>query len=245
MSNKKNIVVWFSCGAASAVAAKLTLDKFGTKYNVIIANTPVTEEHPDNIRFKEDVSKWLGVPIIEIRNKERSSSCVDIWKEDGIMSTIKYAPCTKVIKKQARYNFEEQTDIYLNVLGFTVEEIDRHLRFVVNERYNHLPILIANGYTKQMCFEYLQKEGIKLPEAYKYYPNANCIGCVKASSPTYWNKVRKHHPEVFEERAKQSRELNCKLVKYKGERMFLDELPINAKGGKLSSVECSIFCDVV
>ena len=96
-----------------------------------------------------------------------------------------------------------------------------------------------------MCFEHLQREGIKLPEAYKYYPNANCIGCVKASSPTYWNKVRQHHPKIFEERAKQSRELNCKLVKYKGERMFLDELPINAKGGKLSSVECSIFCDVV
>jgi len=75
------------------------------------------------------------------------------------------------------------------------------------------------------------------------YANANCIGCVKATSPTYWNHVRKVHPLVFEERAIQSRRLGVRLVRHKGKRIFLDELPIDAKGQKMKSYECGIFCD--
>ena len=77
------------------------------------------------------------------------------------------------------------------------------------------------------------------------YPNANCIGCVKATSPTYWNHVRQHHPDVFQHRAEQSRKLGAKLVRYKGQRIFLDELPPDAKGRPLKSMdfECGIFCE--
>lgn len=56
----KTIVVWFSCGAASAVAAKLAVDLYGGGNNVMIVNNPIKEEHPDNLRFKRDVEKWLG-----------------------------------------------------------------------------------------------------------------------------------------------------------------------------------------
>ena len=76
------------------------------------------------------------------------------------------------------------------------------------------------------------------------YPNANCIGCVKASSPTYWNHVRKMHPKVFNDRAEQSRELGCKLVRVKGKRIYLDELDPKAKGRPMKNMdfECGIFC---
>jgi hypothetical protein len=67
------------------------------------------------------------------------------------------------------------------------------------------------------------------------YPNANCIGCVKSQSPTYWNLVRKTFPDVFEERAIQSRRIGCKLVKLKGKRIYLDELLETDKGGKIKS----------
>ena len=32
-------------------------------------------------------------------------------------------------------------------------------------------------------------------------------------------------------------------LKLKGKRVFLDELPTDAKGGKIKSYECGIFCD--
>jgi len=44
----KIIVVWFSCGAASAVAAKKTIEKYGSSNTIRIVNNPIKEEHEDN-----------------------------------------------------------------------------------------------------------------------------------------------------------------------------------------------------
>jgi hypothetical protein len=101
--------------------------------------------------------------------------------------------------------------------------------------------------TKEDCFIILQKAGIELPEIYKLgYPNANCIGCVKSQSPTYWTLVKNTFPSIFDQRAEQSRRIGAKLVKYKGVRMFLDELPDGAKGRSIKSlptIDCGIFCE--
>lgn len=152
----------------------------------------------------------------------------------------------KRVKKKARGQYEQNNHIDYHVLGFTSEEKNRYERFTLFERPNVLPILIELGITKQECVHILQKEGIDLPFIYKLgYPNANCIGCVKATSPTYWNHARKVNPDVFEHRAEQSRKIKCKLVKYKGQRIYLDELPENAKGRPMKNLnfECGIFCE--
>ena len=57
------IAVWFSCGAASTVAAKLTLDKYRGTCTVRVVNNPVAEEDSDNRRFLRDIEQWLGVEI--------------------------------------------------------------------------------------------------------------------------------------------------------------------------------------
>jgi len=94
----------------------------------------------------------------------------------------------------------------------------------------------------------LLEEGIEPPRVYRLgYPNANCIGCVKASSPTYWNHVRKQHPEVFKQREETSKKLGAKLVILKGKRIPLHELPADAKGHNLKGMkfDCGIFCEEV
>lgn len=246
MDLKNNIiVVWFSCGAASAVAAKKTVEKYGANNTILIVNNPVAEEHEDNQRFLKDVEKWIGLPIIQATNTEANTiSAVDIWEKRKYMAGVKGAPCTMLLKKQARYEFELKHKIDWHVLGFTKDEQARHDRFTKFERENVLPILIDAELSKTDCFEIIESAGIELPYIYKLgYPNANCIGCVKSSSPTYWNLVREKHPEVFEQRAEQSKRIKCKLVKLKGKRIYLDELPADAKGGKIKSYECGIFCD--
>ena len=50
-------VSWFSCGAASAVATKLS------KPDVIVY-CEVIEEHPDNKRFLKDCEEWFNQEII-------------------------------------------------------------------------------------------------------------------------------------------------------------------------------------
>lgn len=239
------IGVWFSCGGASAVAAKKTVEQYGDICKILIINNPVIEEDADNTRFLNDVSAWVGLPIIKASNSDfPTNSAVDVWNAKKFMSHRKGAPCTKWLKKEARYQFERANKIDWHVLGFTAEEKDRHERFVKGERANVLPILIDAGLTKQDCFDIIQSYDIELPRVYKLgYPNANCIGCVKATSPTYWNHVRRMHPEIFEARAVQSRRIGARLVRYKEKRIFLDELPAEAKGRKMKSYECGIFCD--
>lgn len=242
---KGTIAVWFSCGAASAVAAKKTLEKYSDNYNILVVNNPIINEHSDNIRFLKDIEKWLGVDIIfATNNSYPNCDITEVFNKKKYMSGVLGAPCTVELKKQARYQFEAKNKIDYHVLGFTLDEKDRSDRFIKFERENLIPILIEEGLSKSDCFNILLDAGIKLPEIYELgFPNANCIGCVKSQSPTYWNLVRDKFPKIFQERAEQSRRIGTKLVRLKGKRIFLDELKIEDKGGKIKSWECGIFCE--
>ena len=243
------IVVWFSCGAASAVAAKRVIEKYGHRCTIRIVNNPIKEEDEDNIRFLKDCEKWLGYPIeFALNSKYPNASCIEVWDKRKYMSGVAGAPCTFELKKKARQEWEQHNKHDWIVLGFTAEEKKRHDRFKLTERDSILPILIEQNITKADCYKVIMDANIALPRIYLLgYPNANCIGCVKAGSATYWNHVRKVHPEVFEERSKQSREIGCKLVQYKGKRLFLDELDPEAKGRPLKNLdfECGIFCEEI
>jgi hypothetical protein len=243
----KHIAVWFSCGAASAVAAKLTLEKYGLNNKISIVNNPIKDEHEDNQRFLRDVEAWLNYPIqFAISSKYPDQSCESVWEKRRFMSGPMGAPCTLELKKKARQEWENINKPDYTVLGFTAEEQKRADRFRLTERDTLLTPLIDEGYDKQWCFNILVDAGIELPAIYKLgYPNANCIGCVKAGSATYWNLVRETFPDVFRRREIQSRDIGAKLVYHKGKRMFLDELPKDAKGRSLKNYdfECGIFCE--
>lgn len=242
------IAVWFSCGAASAVAAKKTLELY-PDCDVRILNSPILEEDEDNRRFLSDVQDWLDKPIEIIRSsKFPSQSAVEVWDKRRFMSSVSGAPCTVELKKVPRQIWEADNDVDWHVLGFTAEEEHRAKRFVLTERDNLLPVLVNQKIGKVECMEIISAAGIALPRVYKMgYPNANCIGCVKATSPTYWNLVRKTHPDVFEQRAKQSREIGVKLTRVNGERIFLDELNKDYEGHPIKNgfAECGLFCEEV
>jgi len=245
---RETIAVWVSCGLASAVAAKLTIERYGATHAVRLVNNPVLEEGEDNRRFLADVSRWCGAPIEAVTHPGYPDcSAATVWDKRGGMSFPHGAPCTVSLKKEARQIWERTNRVDWHVLGFTAEERARHDRFVLTERSNVLPVLIDAGVTKQDCMDLVVAAGIEPPAAYGLgYPNANCRGCVKATSPTYWNLVREVDPEVFAVRAEQSRRLGAKLVRYAGDRIYLDELPADARGRPLRSLvmpDCGSFCE--
>lgn len=252
------IVCWFSCGAASACAAKLTIEKYG-KENVRLVNNPVVNEHPDNVRFLHDCEQWLGGVKIESATNPCFKHCdiTEVFDSYGLMSTPHFAPCTLELKQMARMQwesdngFDKEKDII--VMGYTVEEKNRQANFNKSEKNKGYTLecpLIDAGWDKHRCFAEIEQAGIKLPEIYTKYsfPNANCIGCVKSGSVWYWQLVRKQFPEVFKKRAEQSRRLGCRLVDLGAgnnpRHIFLDELPEDKVGRKPKScyVECGIFC---
>lgn len=240
------IVVWFSCGAASAIAAKKTLEKYKDRCTIRIVNNPIMEEDIDNRRFLADVESWIDHPIEFATNMNFPTfSAMAVWEKRKYMSGVRGAPCTLELKKKARQQWEQANHFDHTVLGFTADEQHRHNRFVLTERAL-LPVLIEENISKSDCFNMIKEAGIKLPHIYDLgYPNANCIGCVKSTSVSYWNHVRQQHPEVFNARMEQSERLGARLVIYKGKRILLKELPPDAKGKPIKNMnyECGIFCE--
>ena len=246
---KPRIVAWFSCGDASAVATKLALSQYGDTHEIAIAYCVIPDEHPDNERFVVDAERWFGQPILRLRSME-FKSVEEVWRKRRFMSSPKGAPCTIEMKKAVRWAFEKVWHPDFQVFGFTEEERGRADRFrVQNPEIRLITPLIEHRLMKEDCHAIIARAAIALPMMYTLgFENNNCIGCVKASSPTYWNRVRRQFPDVFDRRAKLSREIGCKLVRgTKGnrERYFLDELhPEEGAGETEPKISCSPLCEV-
>lgn len=246
---KPRLVSWFSCGTASAVNTKIALARYGATHDIVVARCIVPEEHHDNERFANDCERWFGVPIRNLRSAEYES-CEDVWTRERYMSGVAGARCTVEMKKAVRWAFEQEWHPDMQAFGYTADEAGRVARFrEQNPEVNLVSLLIDEGLSKADCHAIIERAGLVLPFMYRAgFPNANCIGCVNAQSPRYWNKVRQHFPEVFARRAKLSRELGVRLVKLttgERERIFLDELPRDNFAGDLGpAAECSLLCHI-
>lgn len=241
MGNRRRIV-WFSCGAASAVAAKIVSQRH-SNVGVVYCDVMSTE-HPDNQRFFDDIQEWIGQPILRIRS-DKHSTINDVFEDRKYLAGIAGAPCTVEMKKVPRFAFQRPDDIH--IFGFTSDERNRIDRFCENNPELDVEWVLADlEITKDDCLAAIKEAGIRLPTMYTLgYLNNNCLGCVKATSARYWNMTRRDFPEVFDLRARQSREYGARLVRVKGERVFLDELPTDYLPSEgLEDIACGPDCSV-
>lgn len=246
---KPRLVSWFSCGTSSAVNTKLALARFKATHDITVARCIVPEEHEDNDRFAADCERWFDWPILNLRSAEYES-CEDVWTRTRYMAGIGGARCTVEMKKAVRWEFERLWCPDLQAFGYTIDECDRASQFrASNPETALITPLIDEGLGKEDCHALVDRAGIILPMMYRLgFNNANCIGCVNAQSPAYWNRVRRHFPAIFVARAKLSRELGVRLVKLTTgtrARLFLDELNPNMGAGEIDpQMECSLLCHI-
>jgi hypothetical protein len=237
------ILVWFSCGVTSALAAKLAILLYGQSHEVVIVSCDTRiNEHPDNYRFSQECEQWFKQPIVYIQN-EQFATVDQVFETTRYMAGINGARCTTELKKRPRQAFERDNDIH--VFGFTLEEKSRIANFELrNPEMKCLWILRDQKLTKQDCLTLLQLGGgIMAPMMYSLgFKNNNCLGCVKATSPKYWNLTRRYFPEVFQSRAQQSRALGVRLTRYQGQRIFLDELPPDTTEDVEENISCGPEC---
>ena len=233
------ILVWFSCGAASAVALKVAREKFGSQCQGVYCDT-LQSEHPDNLRFLADVEKWTESEI-EIVRSSKYASIDEVFERARYMAGIAGARCTTEMKKLPREAFQQETDTH--VFGYTAGEEKRAETFERNNPALHVDwVLIDAGIDKAECLRQVSAAGIRLPAMYGLgFDHNNCIGCVKATSAGYWNKTRRLFPEVFERRSRQSRAIGARLVRIRGTRAFLDELPPEESAPD-DDIECGPVC---
>ena len=223
------VLVWFSCGAASAIAAKYALGKYPGRVEVLYCDT-LKYEHPDNARFLRDIESWLGVPIKILKHPEYSD-IFDVFDRTGYLVGPYGAKCTAILKKDVRKRYQREGDIH--VFGYTAEEMERVDEFeMANPDLVVDWILAEAGVTKRDCLRNLRSAGIRLPEMYSLgYKNNNCIGCVKGGAG-YWNKIRNDFPEAFARMSAQERKMGVAICSvWEGKvrkRVYLDELPESA-----------------
>lgn len=231
------LLVWFSCGAASAVALKLVAH---LNPLAIYCDTSANE-HPDNVRFRADVERWTGIAVTVIKST-RFSTVEEVADEKQYMAGPEGAPCTVEMKKVPRFNFQRADDTH--IFGFSLDEKNRLKKFEAdNHDMNLAWPLVQAEMTKADCLEMIVAAGIALPVLYTLgFANNNCLGCFKATSAKYWNRTRRHFPAVFKLRCEQSRRLGVRLVRYKGVRIFLDELPEDATDNITEDLSCGPQC---
>lgn len=245
------ILCQFSCGAASAVATKLTIAQHGKR--AVIINAEIEEEHPDNRRFAADCARWFERPIIALRDDKYGGSAVRVFESVGYIKGPNGAACSSRIKRALLQKFEQPGDVL--VLGYTAEE--QHRLDDWREDWPDRPIvapLIEHGLTKDDCKAMVERAGIKLPEMYLLgYSNANCIGCVKGGLG-YWRAIREDFPANFERVAKAEDQVaklhgdNAYILRHrsgplKGQRFPLRQLPDGPVDRSEALPSCSFFCE--
>jgi PP-loop superfamily ATP-utilizing enzyme len=192
------VLAQFSCGAASACAWKLAVERYGD--SVVAVNAFIADEDEDNRRFLADCERWIGRPVTVLRDEKYGASPAQVWRKKRFLVNRNGAPCSKALKRDVLNAFYRPGDLL--VLGYTADPRDaaRLDRFIdANVETRVWAPLIEAGMTKDDCFRMVAAAGIELPRMYRLgYPNANCPKCVKGGMG-YWNKIRITHPENFEE----------------------------------------------
>lgn len=238
MTKHRRLLSWFSCGAASAIATKLSP-----------ASIPVYcetgAEHPDNERFLKDCEKWFGRSVVRLKS-DKYADTWDVWEKKRYLAGISGAPCTVALKVEPRLTFQKPTDTH--IFGYTADAPDMTRANRLRETYPEMTIqtpLIERGLNKAACLDMVQRAGISLPPMYALgFSSNNCQPCVKATSPDYWSLVRKHFPDKFSRMAKLARELNVRLCRMDGERRFIDEIPADHPTTNPVQPSCDFLCHI-
>lgn len=232
MDNSRT-VVWFSAGAASAVAAKLTPD-------ATVVYVDPGSEHPDNRRFLTDVAAWIRRPIHTIRSDQYRDTW-QVWTERRYLAGPTGAPCTVELKKRPRYAFQRPDD--RQVFGYTADEAHRAERFRrENPGIDLACPLIERGLTHADCLAIVERAGIVLPVMYRLgFGHNNCVGCVKGGMG-YWNRIRRHFPDVFDRMAALERDVGHAVCRDDDGPVWLDSLHPDRGDDEDATIECSLLC---
>jgi hypothetical protein len=236
------IVVHFSCGAASAVAAKLALSDY-PRERVVILNAFIKEEDDDNRRFLADCEKWFEHPVIVLRDEKYGASAREVWRKHRFIKNRFGAKCSQVLKRdviEAVCTLDDR-----HVYGFTIDEPNQ-IRVKKFLDAGGICPLIDRNLRHADCLAMVERAGLVLPLRYRQgFRNANCRLCCKAGMGAT-NLDRKLNPQDFEEVAGIEAELGPGSYLFFNretlERFPLTQLDPNAGTIDEPASDCSLFC---
>ena len=208
-----NIVVCFSGGHSSAIAAIETVRKYGSK-DVVLLNHDISPhvEHEDVKRFKRQVAEYVGLPITyaNMPGWEDTPPISIALQLKAFGAPTKF--CTNRLKTRPFYAWLERNGSAGDeiIYGFDPNEENRMTRRRIS--------LGSMGY--QAVFPLLEWErtihnteeiGIDRPVTYEYFRHANCVGCLKAGRQ-HWYCVFCMRPVIWEEAVRAEAEIGHSII---------------------------------
>lgn len=238
------IVCHFSCGAASAVSTKIALAEYAGQ-DVVIVYAETGSEDWDNERFLVDAEAWFGRAVVRLRS-DKYASTWQVWERRKWIANVHGAECTRALKIGPQLAFQLPDDVH--VFGYTSDSADQKRAITFRENWPELDIrtpLIDRGLDKSACLALLISAGIDPPRTYAMgLPNANCIPCCKATSPSYWALIRQHFPDEFARMDELSRRLGARLARVQGERVFIGDIPEDWPVTEAIAPACDLMCQL-
>lgn len=191
-------IVLFSGGANSSYVAWL-VSKEQNKKDVILLHTPTYTEHPDADRFREQVSKYIGIPIT-VQADGR-----DVWeliKAHHCLPSDRIPFCSDELKsKQATKFYKTLNEKFVVYLGYDATEWRRaqrtSARLEVSGYKADYPLLDWHLSSDDIKDTIRNEWKICLPEPYLYLSHNNCIPCFKGGQKHFY-QVWKHYPKEFQ-----------------------------------------------
>jgi len=237
------MIAWFSCGAASAAAAKIAVEEYSKQFHVEVCYCDMlADEHPDNERFLSQVEEWIGVPVKRLHHP-KYNTIHEVFLGERFLIGPNGAPCTRILKQEVRLLNSGPDDVH--VLGFSADEAQRQTDFETRHRDMDCEgVLQLNGVDKAECMRLVQRAGIELPTMYKLgFSHNNCVGCIKGGMG-HWNKVRRLFPERFDMMARTEREIGFARFRDKDGPVWLDELDPERGRPDDEPPPCGFLCEM-
>jgi hypothetical protein len=190
-------IILFSGGANSSYVAWLVAQK-QKKEDIILLHTPTYSEHPDADRFRNQVSKFLDIPIT-VQADGR-----DIWQliRDHHCLPSDFIPfCSSELKsEEASIFYKTMTEKFIVYLGFGLGEWRRAqtsiARLAVQGIESKYPLLEQDKLDPQIKDIIRNEWRICLPEPYLYLNHNNCLPCFKGGVPHFY-QIWKYYREYF------------------------------------------------
>lgn len=199
-----SVIVAISGGKASAWCATWALENYNPS-DVILYFNDTKWEHPDLYRFMNELSKFLGRPIIEDSD---GRSPEQLFIEHHALANNRMPFCSMILKAERLQRFYKDGDIL--VFGIGSEEMGRASRIIAvyqriavkTNRYARIELpLITEQISSRDIDSKITQMGIEPPALYGIgFIHNNCSGgCVRAGKKQ-WKLLYEKLPSVYAER---------------------------------------------
>ncbi len=187
----------FSGGAGSAYMSYLVAQKYSDDTILLFNNT--FSEHPDADRFRNQIAKYIGLPVTEISDGR------DLWEliDDNKCLPSNMIPfCSRILKQEVSEKYYKTlTEDYTLYIGYDIHEGRRIQKQTARIEHAGRKVkypLMENGLDNDTVKAIIKNEWkICLPEPYKYLKHNNCIPCFKGKIG-HFKRVWRYYPEYFQ-----------------------------------------------